>query len=233
MSMTGAGGTDCREMRLLLGVYVIGAIDDAERAKLDEHLSECAGCRDELAGLAGLPAMLSQVPAEDVARLDGTVVRLPEASEPSPELLNALLSKVAGQRRTRMWRGVAAAAAAAVFAAGGTAAGLSLAGQSGPVWSAASASNPANHVAAVVDYTRAGSGTDMRVKVNGIAPGTTCQFYVYAGNVKHYAGTWTVTPGGYGQGPTWYSASARVAPNSVRGFSIVASGQTLLTVPAG
>jgi hypothetical protein len=235
MTVTGAGGPDCREMRLLLGVYVVDAIDPAERALVDEHLSECAACRDELAGLAGLPAMLSMVPAADVARLDGTVVRLPEQHEPSPELLNSLLAKVADQRRTRMWKGVAAAAAAAVIAAGGTAVGLGLAGQgaSGPVWSAASASNPANHVAAVVDYTRAGSGTEMRIKVNGIAPGTTCQFYVFAGNVRHYAATWTVYPANYGQGPTWYSASAKVAANSVRGFSIVAAGQTLLTVPAG
>ena len=54
--MTGMAG--CREIRQALGVYVLGAIDPAERAQVDEHLASCPGCREDLAGLAGLPAML-------------------------------------------------------------------------------------------------------------------------------------------------------------------------------
>ena len=70
MTMSGFSGPACREIRQLLGVYVVGAIDPAERAIVDEHLGECQLCRDELAGLAGLPAMLSRVPAADVEWLD-------------------------------------------------------------------------------------------------------------------------------------------------------------------
>ena len=69
MTVNGFSGPECREMRQLLGVYVVGAIDPAERTMVDEHLGHCADCRDELAGLAGLPAMLSRVPAADVERL--------------------------------------------------------------------------------------------------------------------------------------------------------------------
>ncbi|HTB54033.1 MAG TPA: zf-HC2 domain-containing protein, partial [Trebonia sp.] len=46
---------DCAEARLSLGVYVLGAIDPAERALVDSHLAGCRDCRDELAGLAGIP----------------------------------------------------------------------------------------------------------------------------------------------------------------------------------
>ena len=44
---------DCTDARLSLGVYVLGAIDPAERALVDAHLATCRDCRDELAGLAG------------------------------------------------------------------------------------------------------------------------------------------------------------------------------------
>jgi len=232
MTVTGAGGPTCREIRQLLGVYVVGAIDPAERALVDEHLGTCAACRDELAGLAGLPAMLSRVPAEDVARMAGAVVSLPEHQDPSPEMLNALLGKVAARRRTRMWRGAAAVAAAAVVAAGGTAVALNLTGGGGPVaWSSASGMNPATHVAALVDYARSGSGTQMHVRVKGVPTGTNCQFFVITANGKTWAGSWTVGPTGYSQNP-WYHAASKVSPSSVRDFQITTAGKVLVTIPA-
>jgi len=33
------GSADCRDIRHALGVYVLGAIDPAERAMVDSHLS--------------------------------------------------------------------------------------------------------------------------------------------------------------------------------------------------
>jgi len=60
---------DCSEARLSLGVYVLGAIDPAERALVDSHLAGCRECRDELAGLAGLPALLARVGTEEALAL--------------------------------------------------------------------------------------------------------------------------------------------------------------------
>jgi len=231
MSTTGADGPACREIRQLLGVYVVGAIDPAERAEVDEHLGTCSACRDELACLAGLPAMLSRVPAEDVARMGGTVVSLPEQHEPSPELLNSLLRKVATRRRTRLYRGVVSVAAAAAIAAGGTVAVLNATGATAPAWSAASSTNQTTHVSAVVDFIRSGHGTEMKVRVAGIAPGTACKFWIVTGNGKSVAGGWTVGPAGYGPSP-WYRLSAPVSPNSVHGFQITAAGQVLVKIPA-
>ncbi|MGH3164301.1 MAG: anti-sigma factor family protein, partial [Trebonia sp.] len=60
---------DCGEARISLGVYVLGAIDPAERALVDAHLATCRDCRDELAGLAGLPALLARVSTEEAVAL--------------------------------------------------------------------------------------------------------------------------------------------------------------------
>jgi anti-sigma-K factor RskA len=233
MNVNRASGPECREIRQLLGVYVVGAIDSAERSLVDEHLTSCQSCRDELAGLAGLPAMLSRVPAADVARLGQAVIGLPEQVEPSPELLNSLLRRVAVRRRTRMWRGVVAVAAAAVIAAGGTTAVFNLtgSGQNGASTEIASGVNAADHVAALVNYAPTGWGTDMRVQVTGIKPGTTCRFWIITGNGRSAAGSWTVVATGYRQNH-WYHTSSPVNAASVLGFLITAGGKTLVIIHA-
>ncbi len=231
MSTTGTGGPACRDMRMLLGVYVVGAIDPAERALVDEHLSECAACRDELAGLAGLPAMLSRVPEADIARLAGNVVSLPDQAEPSPELLNSLLRHVAARRRARMWRGIAAAAAAAVIAVGGTATVMELTGHGShqPAVDVATGVSVGAQITARVDYSMAAWGTAMRVQVTGIKPGTACRFWVITGTGRSFAGAWTVTQG---YASPWYSASSRVAPGAIHAFQITTAGKTLVNIPA-
>ena len=60
---------DCTDARLSLGVYVLGAIDPAERSLVDAHLVTCRDCRDELAGLAGLPALLARVNPDEISRI--------------------------------------------------------------------------------------------------------------------------------------------------------------------
>src|SRR2546430_9841992 len=60
---------DCPDARPSLGVYVLGAIDPAERALVDAHLLTCRDCRDELAGLAGLPALLARVNPDEISRI--------------------------------------------------------------------------------------------------------------------------------------------------------------------
>ena len=52
----------CAAARVDLGVYVLGAIEPDDRAKLNEHLRDCPRCRGELASLAAIPALLRRVP---------------------------------------------------------------------------------------------------------------------------------------------------------------------------
>ena len=75
---------DCPEARISLGVYVLGAIDPAERALVDAHLATCRDCRDELAGLAGLPALLSRVSMEEAIALADTGEPPPDVADEAP-----------------------------------------------------------------------------------------------------------------------------------------------------
>jgi hypothetical protein len=233
MTINGYSGPACREIRQLLGVYVVGAIDPAERMTVDEHLMGCPQCRDELAGLAGLPAMLSRVPAADVERLSFEPSGLPEMTEPSAELLNSLLRKVSAKRRTRLWRGAVAIAASAAIAAGAATGAIELARPQPHVAAndVASGSDAQTHVAAVVDYAPTPwAGTEMRVQVTGIKPGTACKFWIFGKDGRTPAGSWTVLVP-YGQ-KAWYSVSAPVPTNSVHSFQITSGGKVLVNIPA-
>jgi hypothetical protein len=110
---------DCTEARPSLGVYVLGAIDPAERTLVDHHLATCRDCRDELAGLAGLPALLARVNPDEVSRIraDDTV-RTATEDRPSGELLGTVLDLAEARRRRTRWRFLATAAAVVVLAGG-------------------------------------------------------------------------------------------------------------------
>src|SRR5580704_7565684 len=176
------GSADCRDIRHALGVYVLGAIDPAERSVVDVHLSTCPDCREELAGLAGLPALLRRIPVgeaqqladDDVEELPGTGLGgaglagaglpgagLPGAEVASADMLNSLLARTTRVRQARRWRGLAAAAAVVLVAGVAGAAGWSAThhgdedGGSSAVaahFTSATATNPATHVAATVRY---------------------------------------------------------------------------------
>src|SRR5690349_22235125 len=115
--MSGMAG--CRQIKQALGVYVLGAIDPAERATVDEHLPSCPECREELASLAGLPAMLRKVPIVEAERLAAPEQDPELAGVPSAEMLTSLVARTTNVRRMHRWRTVAAAAAVAVAALGG------------------------------------------------------------------------------------------------------------------
>jgi hypothetical protein len=108
---------DCTDARLPLGVYVLGAIDPAERALVDAHLVTCQDCRDELAGLAGLPALLARVNPDEISRIcaDDTVRAGAYAGaddRPPGELIGTVLNLAEARRRRTRWRFLATAAAA-------------------------------------------------------------------------------------------------------------------------
>ena len=95
------GSGECAGIRSQLGVYLTGAIAAADREAVVRHLAGCEDCRAELAGLAGLPALLrrpdvaaaAQPPADD--RPEDHAVR-PEAGG---TLLTRLLGRVTRRHR--------------------------------------------------------------------------------------------------------------------------------------
>ena len=94
-----------------LGAYVLGALEPGDRRAVEEHVTSCSSCRDELARLSGMPALLDRLTAEE-AMADLTPV--PAALAPRVVL------GVAGEarrlrRQVRAWRAVAASGVAASF----------------------------------------------------------------------------------------------------------------------
>jgi hypothetical protein len=232
----------CREIRHSLGVYVLGAIEPSDRAQVDEHLATCADCREELASLAGLPALLRRVPTAEAERL-AVAGQADSATDETPpdQLLPALLARTTQARRVRRWRELAAAAAVAVLALGAGAAGASLLG-SGPAAPSAAhgqASHTWHRVSAVdgrtgatltVKYASVHWGTLMTAQVSGIPGGTVCQFQVTDAQGHHIvAGGWRVE---YQGRPAWYPASTSLTDTNLQSFQVTAGGKVLASVSA-
>ena len=232
---------DCAEARPSLGVYVLGAIDPAERGLVDAHLVTCRDCRDELAGLAGLPALLARVNPDEISRICADDAVRPVASDDHPpeELLGTVLGLAEARRRRNRWRYLSAAAAVAAIA-GGLFAGLSSAtsttvtqrvpvavGLTGP-WEQVSGTSQATGATATVAYVQQLWGNAFEVLVNHIPQGTTCQLWVV-----HPDGTWTQVAAwttARDEGKVWYGGSMPRTAGPISKFVITAGKKTLLTV---
>jgi len=237
-----SGAASCREIRHSLGVYVLGAIEPGDRAQVDEHLATCADCREELASLAGLPALLRRVPTAEAERL-AVADQADSATDETPPdyLLPALLARTTQARRVRRWRELAAAAAVAVLALGAGAAGASLLG-SGPAappaahgqashtWHTVSAVNGHTGATLTVKYASVHWGTMMTAQVSGIPAGTVCAFQVTDAQGHHFmVGGWRVE---YQGRPVWYPASTSLTDTNLRSFQVTAGGKVIASVNA-
>ena len=226
----------CREIRQALGVYVLGAIDPAERAMVDEHLSSCQECREELASLAGLPALLRKVPIVEAERLAAPEQDPELAGVPSAEMLTSLVARTANVRRVRRSRTVAAAAAVAIVALGGgafVANALQSPGTPPPGIGSASSWHQTSGTGAVagahltVRYRNEPWGTQMEVNVTGLQPGSVCQFQVTdATGGKSMVGSWTAW-----SGTAWYPASTWLGEQELRSFQVIIDGKVVAAAP--
>lgn len=238
--------TECFRLRTSLGVYVLGAIEPAERAELDEHLRGCKRCRDELASLAGLPAMLSRVIEKQILEL----------GPPREELLESIITKANRETRTRRRRNTIWLAAAGVLlmVATGTGVGL-VAHESGrsalkqsPVPSTAPSTTPgaatprvirelsatdrATGVLARVTMQSRRWGTAFDVRVTGAPAGMRCRLVAIDKNGnKDIAGGWVVPINAHGGTGEYYGSSMimsdRLASIEVRTID----GKRLVRIP--
>jgi anti-sigma factor RsiW len=233
---------DCAETRLSLGVYVLGAIDPAERAQVDAHLAGCRDCRDELAGLAGLPALLSRVGAEEAFALaegdgppagDATAGGGVAVAEDAPprELLATVIDLTSARRRRRRVRDASIGVAAALIIAAGVFGGLHLDSSPGPAAQASAqfppgpangpwetATGQAHGMTATVQYRAVGWGTQMAAKVTGIPLGTPCKLWVLGpGGSRTLSASWVVDNN---EGKVYYPASVGDSAATVHGFVI-------------
>jgi Putative zinc-finger len=219
---------------------VLGAIDPVERGLVDAHLATCRDCRDELAGLAGLPALLARVNPDEISRICADDTVSPAASDgPPEELLGTVLGLAEARRRRNRWRYLSAAAAVVAIAAG-LFAGLSSAnsttvthtlvvgGPGAASWDSASATNRATGVTATVAYSKQLWGNAFQVLVDRIPAGTTCQLWVvHPDGTRTQVAAWTTARD---EGKVWYSGSMPSTVGSISKFQITAGNQVLLTI---
>ncbi|MFE2147373.1 zf-HC2 domain-containing protein, partial [Streptomyces sp. NPDC059456] len=80
----------------LLGPYVLGVLEAEDVRRVEEHMSGCVHCREEVAALREMEAALGEVPAE--AFLDGP----PQGGDLLLQrTLRQVRSEAAGDRRRR------------------------------------------------------------------------------------------------------------------------------------
>jgi hypothetical protein len=234
---------DCADARLSLGVYVLGAIEPAERSLVDAHLTTCRDCRDELAGLAGLPALLARVNPDEISRIcaDDTVRtgtdRTVTEDQPPEELIGTVLDLAEARRRRTRWHFLASAAAVVVIA-GGLFGGLASTGTSTQVvkvpvaggsvdWETVQATSKISQATASVSYAHQLWGEAFKVLADRIPIGTTCQLWVvHPDGTRTQVASWTTARD---EGTVWYEGSMASTAGAISSFQITANHQVLLT----
>ncbi|WP_369779487.1 anti-sigma factor [Streptomyces sp. R33] len=230
----------------LLGPYVLGVLEAEDVRQVEEHMSGCVQCREEVAALREMEAALGEVPAE--AFLDGP----PQGGDLLLQrTLRQMRGEASGERRRR-WSvaGLAAAASlAAVFWAGaqlGSADGGPVAQPLPPTptvtaqpsppvagTKVASATDPGTNARMTVQVTPAAKWVRVHAAVAGIPPGERCLLIVVGKDGKRTsAGSWVVgSQNGEGKGAS-LDGSAAVDPANVKEVVVEnESGKRFVSVP--
>jgi hypothetical protein len=188
---------------MTLGVYLLGALDPAERSTFESHLSYCDICRVELVRLSPLPGLLNQITPEDFAEdlpptgAEGSpvVTQVQPITEPVPllpipEPRDTPVHPLPGSpSRRRHWRVATAAAAVIVLAVAGVFGWRALREPppvEGVTWSTEVGATSVQ--ARLIDHEW---GTEIQSEIHGAPPGRGCYLKVY----DHYgkfevAGWW-------------------------------------------
>jgi predicted anti-sigma-YlaC factor YlaD len=231
----------CAQIRNVLGVYVVGAIDSANRSLVDHHVAYCPGCRDDLATLAGLPALLGRVTEDQITEL----------AESSPdEPFEAVLAEVVKQRRTERWHrrwhwGRLALAALAPAAAVAVIVGFALRPDAPP----AAAPNPSTTtlvsvppqttlqahdtvtgVDAKIGMTRKKWGTALTAELAGVPVGTTCKLVAVSKTGRQNdAASWRAAYSGW----SMFAGSSMLSPEEILQFEVrsMDDKRTFVTIP--
>jgi len=207
-------------MMMSLGVYVLGAADGAERARVEAHLPGCPACQAELMKLAPLPGLLAGVPGDMRA-------------QPDPPGRTARQPAQAGTHRrpARPWRAIAAAAC--VAAAAGTAGGIWLTDTGAaprPATVTLSGTNPAMHVSATAVLTATSWGTSIQLRLRGAPLNEPCRLIARSrAGATEVTGVWAA----WRDGPITVPASVGLRPSDIASLQVATTAKTLVTISAG
>ena len=103
--------------------YVLGSLSAVDRREFEAHMAHCPACREAVAELSGVPALLSQLDREEVAAINesGATVGAPfgDTGDVARAYCRRCWQRCASRRRrTRVTTWVASAAAAVVLGIG-------------------------------------------------------------------------------------------------------------------
>jgi hypothetical protein len=207
------------QMMMSLGVYVLGAADAGERARVEAHLPVCSVCQAELMRLAPLPGLLAGVPSD----------LRPEGTLPGGAAGQAAPARTHG-RPDRRWRvaAVAACLAAVVGAAGGF--WLAPAGMARrPTTVTLSGANPGMHVSGTAALTATSWGTSIQLSLRGLPLNVPCRLIVHSRTgATEVSGVWNA----WSDGPISVPASADWRPSDISSLEVATPARTLMTISA-
>lgn len=197
-----------------LGVFALGAADPEESTLVENHLTDCADCRAELARLAPLSEMLSRVPVTMLADDD---------PRPAPKAK-------AGRVR---YAKVAAMSTAVAAAAAGIGIGYWIASppqSSPPAVVTLSGTNAAKHVRATVTLTATSWGTSIRLQAVGLPLNQPCRLIIHSrSGGTEVTGAWDE----WYPGPVSIPASSSWRPADIASLQVATPAGNLVTITAG
>lgn len=231
---------NCKDATISLGVYLVGALDPAERAEVDAHLRECAQCRAQLADLAMLPEMLDKLSLDDVAEVvpvpiasEGLYARVAAQARVEAEALDDDTSEAArgGEvhelRRRPRWQVIAAAAAAVIAIAGSSVVAVDALQSSSTKWHDFAAAH--GSVQMQVGVSSQATGTALRVTVSGLPVEEHCRLVAVSDDGStDLVGQWDATYAGEAQ----VTGSTSIPSGHLTKLVLYGTnGGTLVTVP--
>ena len=215
---------DHTEAQQSLGSFVLGALDAADRAAVEEHLKTCTVCRAELVGFAGLPGLMGRLTTAEARE---------SQPQSAPSLLPATIAAVEKEksldlRRGRRWRtGAIVAIGSAVAACAALIIVLSAGTPTAPV--------PGGHpMAAAANSAAAGAislqskpwGTQIHLVLTDLPQHEIFTAWTIDTSGHHTpAATWRATPNGRAD----VTGAAPINPSDINKVQITtADGTTIL-----
>jgi hypothetical protein len=194
-----------------LGLYVLDALDDDERAAVDTHVADCAECRRERERLLPLTHYLDCLTTAEALHLD-------TAAPPPVGLLTRLRAAVSVEHRRLVRIRIAAAAIALVLAV--VVAGDASRPAPAPVLRAA-ATDARSGVSARIAVAPQRSGSLLTVSMRGAAAGERCRLLARSRDGRtDVAATWRATY----RGAAAVTGSAAIPPADLASVDVVTTG---------
>jgi len=216
-----------------IGAYVLGVLEDEDRAAFEAHLATCESCTAELTSLSQVAALLNGL---DPVELPGDADTRPPA--------DLLRRRAAASRRRIRWQVAVGAAACVAALAGGLAAGIAAAsgGSQGSgitlTGQLHTATDPATGVTGTVGLVSKAWGTQVTLDLAGVHGPVECQLIAVSktGEQKVVTGWFVPAPGDGVPGHPAHllvQGGTAIPLADVARFEVtVVHGRTLLTIPA-